>query len=85
MSHAPITSSDPTLESLLNEVVKNTNLNDPRSRAMTIEAYQRYGEYLDELKDTPVKWDTSVTIRINSKTLRFPNMQAMADFLMELT
>jgi len=50
-----------------------------------IEAYQRYTEYLDEVKDIPVRWDTSVTIKVGGKTLRFPNMEVMADFLAELT
>lgn len=84
MSRVPQPSSL-SLENLLNEVVRNINIDDPRSRAIAIEAYQRYVEYLDEVKDTPMVWDTGVTIRICGKTFRFPNEQAMADFLMELT
>ncbi len=84
MSRVPQPSSL-SLENLLNNVARATDLDDPRSRAVLIEAYQRYTEYLDEVKDIPVRWDTSVTIKVGGKTLRFPNMEVMADFLAELT
>lgn len=83
MSHAPQI-SNPLLENLLNNVLKNTDIENPRSRAISIEAYQRYIEFLTEAADTPVSFDTSVTIKVDGKTIRFPNEQSMADFLMEL-
>ncbi len=83
MSHAPQI-SNPSLENLLNNVLKNTDIENPRSRAISIEAYQRYIEFLTEAADTPVSFDTSVTIKVDGKTIRFPNEQSMADFLMEL-
>jgi hypothetical protein len=65
--------------------LKNTDIENPRSRAISIEAYQRYIEFLTEAADnTPVSFDTSVTIKVDGKTIRFPNEQSMADFLMEL-
>lgn len=76
--------SNPSLENLLNNVLKNTDIENPRSRAISIEAYQRYIEFLTEAADTPVSFDTSVTIKVDGKTIRFPNEQSMADFLMEL-
>lgn len=84
MSHAPQI-SNPSLENLLNNVLKNTDIENPRSHAISIEAYQRYIEFLTEAADnTPVSFDTSVTIKVDGKTIRFPNEQSMADFLMEL-
>lgn len=83
MSHAPQI-SNPSLENLLNNVLKNTDIENPRSRAISIEAYQRYIEFLTEAADTQVSFDTSVTIKVDGKTIRFPNEQSMADFLMEL-
>lgn len=83
MSHAPNTSSQ-FLENLLSNVLKNTDVNSPRSRAVSIEAYQRYIEYLEDAIDAPASFDTSVTIRAHGKTIKFPNEKAMADFLAEL-
>lgn len=83
MSPVPNTSS-PSLESLLNNVLKNMDIDNPRSRAVSIEAYQRYIEFLEDAMDTPASFDTSVTIKVHGKTLKFPNEQAMADFLEEL-
>ena len=84
MSRVPQTLS-PSLENLLNNVLENTDIDNPRSRAMSIEAYQRYIEFVEEAMDAPVSFDASVTIKIDGKTFRFPNEQTMADFLMELT
>lgn len=84
MSRVPPTSSPP-LESLLNNVLRHTDIENPRSRAISIEAYQRYIEFLEEAQDTPVSFDTSVTIKMYGVTMKFPDDKAMADFLMELT
>lgn len=84
MSRVPPTSSPP-LESLLNNVLRHTDIENPRSRAISIEAYQRYIEFLEEAQDTPVSFDTGVTIKMDGITMRFPDDKAMADFLMELT
>lgn len=84
MSHVQKTSS-PSLENLLSNVLENTDVEDSRSRAVAVEAHQRYIEYLQEVIDTPVSFDTSVTIKVDGKTIRFKNEKAMADFLMELT
>lgn len=83
MSRAQNTSS-PSLENLLSNVVKNTDLINPRSKAITLEAYQRYIEYLDEILENPPSFDESVIVKVEGKAIKFPNSEALAEFLMEM-
>jgi hypothetical protein len=85
MSHAQIASNVPILERLLDDVMDCVDLGNPRSRAIAIEANQRYIEYLDELRDVILSTclDESVTIKIDGKSIRFETVNKLANFLAE--
>jgi len=83
MSHVQNT-SNLSLESLLNEVIKRTDVSSPRSKAITVEAYQRYAEYIDEILENPLSFDSSVIVKVNGRTIKFPNPTALAEFLAEM-
>lgn len=76
--------SNQSLENLLSNVVKNTDLTNPRSKAVTVEAYQRYIEYIDEILENPPSFDESVIVKVEGKSIKFPNSEALAEFLMEM-
>lgn len=54
------------------------------SLAVIVEDYQRYTEYLDELETAPLgKFDTSITVEIDGKRVRFENQADFENWLAE--
>jgi hypothetical protein len=53
---------------------------DPLVLAVAIEANQQYYEYLDELIDG-VETCASVTVQVDGRTIRFPDIESVAQWI----
>lgn len=51
--------------------------------AVALEANQLYIEYLDGLKYLTTDQNSSVTVKVDEKTIRFKNVEGLADWLSE--
>ena len=60
--------------------------NNPNGKelAVVIEMYQKYIEYLDELETAPITIDTTVTVKVDGKTIRFNNEEDMSSWITSL-
>lgn len=53
-----------------------------RDIAVLSERYQQYIDYLDELLDSEINIDVSVTVRIDGKqTIKFKNIEDVAEWI----
>jgi hypothetical protein len=86
MSHAPNISSPTSLDKDIWNFVFGVVANpSPRGLDMAIELLQRYIDYLDELivEGIPAFQPTSVTVKADGTTIKFENIEAVANWLTE--
>ena len=63
-----------------NELAEQPDFTE-RDVAIAIELNQRYGDVLDEMLENLSQIDTSVTVQVEGKTIRFQNEDAMSEWL----
>lgn len=76
------TPSHVSAESILKDMRRNMQDADGKTLAVIMEAHQVYLDHLDFAQEN-IHFDTSVVVEVEGKRIRFPNEQALADFLAE--